>query len=172
MRAGGSRYTSDEPLCCCRRTGRRGWPTRRPHPLIHLHGYARRTFGGKEKKTIQACVVPMPCGNLRGIGVRSGRASCAVERFEKFDILMMVGLLPVAGCDQNYLATYRLPRVICLSNQFPAPQAICLSWSPRRGQAGCGRPWPGAPSLGFYPIKVTLTQLWGGYSLSCIPVVI
>ena len=82
MRAGGSRYTSDEPLCCCRRTGRRGWPTRRPHPLIHLYGYARRTFGGKEKKTIQACVVPMPCGNLRDIGVLSGRASRAVEQVE------------------------------------------------------------------------------------------
>ena len=33
---------------------------------------------------MQACVVPMPCGNLRGIGVRSGRASRAVEQFESF----------------------------------------------------------------------------------------
>ena len=92
MRAGGSRDTSGEPLWCCRRTGPRGRPTRRPirfrpcsrSSLIRLYVYARRAFGDEEKKTIQACVVPMPCGNLRGIGVRSGRASRAVEQFENF----------------------------------------------------------------------------------------
>ena len=51
--------------------------------LILIYGYARRAFGG-EAKAIQAGVVPMTCGNLRGIGVRSGGASRAVEQFNNF----------------------------------------------------------------------------------------
>ena len=71
-------------------------------------------------------------------------------------------LLAYPGCQQNHPATYRLPRLFNLSSKFPALQATCLSWRPRRGQAGCGRTWPAASSLGFYAIKVKLDAFLGG----------
>ena len=77
------------------------------------------------------------------------------------DLRTIVGLLTYRRLSTK-LSCYLSPSPRILSYQFPAPQSICLRWSPRRGQAGCGRLWPAAPSLGSYPIKVKLTQLWGG----------
>ena len=55
-----------------------------------------------------------------------------------------------------------LPKIVFLLSQLPAPQAAYLGWSPRRDEAGCGRPWLVGSGLGFYLIKVSLDAILPG----------